>query len=243
YAIVEANVVIGAGTVVGAHSVIYDDVSLGRENQLASHVVLGGRPQDRAYRGEPTRVTIGDQNLFSDFASVDRATGEGHETKIGNGTYIMSFVKISHNCRLGDGVTVVSGSQIAGWVQIDEQAFLGGICGIHQYVHVGRMVMVGGMSGVAQDVPPYVLVAGPRARARALNNVGLERNGVPPADRQALRRAFRTFYQSGLRLGAAIEALRPEVEHSVYVRHFLEFVVSARERRRGIVRWETGIES
>ncbi|MGH2404572.1 MAG: acyl-ACP--UDP-N-acetylglucosamine O-acyltransferase, partial [bacterium] len=117
YAIVEANVVIGAGTVVGAHSVIYDNVSLGRENQLASHVVLGGRPQDRAYHGEPTRVTIGDQNLFSDFASVDRATGEGHETKIGNGTYIMSFVKISHNCRLGDGVTVVSGSQIAGWVQ------------------------------------------------------------------------------------------------------------------------------
>lgn len=242
YAVVEADVVVGAGTVVGPHSVIHDNVSLGRDNHLASHVVLGGRPQDRGYRGERTRVVIGDQNEFSEFASVDRAAGEGHETRIGSGVYIMSFVKISHNCVLGDGVTVVSGSQIAGWVHIDEHAFLGGVTGIHQYVHIGRMVMVGGMSGVGQDVPPYMLVSGARARVRTVNTVGLERNGVPPADRQALRRAFRIFYRSGLTLAKAVDALRPEAEGSAYVRHFLDFIVAAREGRRGILRWETGTE-
>ncbi|MGH2373149.1 MAG: acyl-ACP--UDP-N-acetylglucosamine O-acyltransferase [bacterium] len=243
YSVVEGDVGIGAGTIVGAQCVIHDHVSLGRENQLASHVVLGGRPQDRAYGGERTQVVIGDQNVFSEFASVDRATGEGHETRIGNGSYIMSFVKISHNCVLGDGVTVVSGSQIAGWVHIDEHAFLGGICGIHQYVHIGRMVMVGGMSGVGQDVPPYMLVSGARARVRTLNTVGLERNGVPPADREALRRAFRIFYRSGLAPAKAVDALQAEAEASAYVRHFVDFIVAAGEGRRGILRWETETES
>ncbi len=243
YAVVEADVIIGAGTAVGAHAVIHDNVSLGRENQLASHVVLGGRPQDRAYRGERTRVMIGDRNIFSEFASVDRATGEGHETRIGNDTYIMSGVKISHNCFVGDGVVVVSATQIAGWVHIEELAFVGGVSGIHQYVHIGRMVMVGGMSGVGQDVPPYTLISGARGRIRDLNKVGLERHGVPQADRQALRRAFRVFFQSGLPQAKAIEALRAEAEGSAYVRHFLDFILAAAERRRGIVRWEAGTES
>lgn len=243
YAVIEADTVIGEGTVIGPHAVIHHHVTLGRRNRLAAHVVIGGRPQDRAYRGEPTRVVIGDDNLFSEFASVDRATGEGNETRIGNGAYIMSSTRISHNCRVGDGALIVSGVALGGWADIGEHAYIGGNGGVHQFVHIGRMVMVAGLSGVRQDVPPYVMVAGFMARAVGLNRVGLVRHGIPPADRLALRRVFRIFFQSGLSMAAAIEAIEPEAATSEPVRHFLAFIRAARERNRGIVRWGSESQS
>ncbi|MBI3998379.1 MAG: acyl-ACP--UDP-N-acetylglucosamine O-acyltransferase [Armatimonadetes bacterium] len=242
YAVLAADVTIGAGTVVGAHSVIHDGVRVGHNNTLAAHVILGGLPQDRAYRGERTGVVVGDGNILSEFVSVDRATGEGQETRIGSGAYIMSFVKISHNCDIGDGATIVSGSQVAGRVHIGEHAFIGGMSGIHQFVHIGRLVMVGGLSGVSQDVPPYLMVAGFRCRAVGLNRVGLQRHGVPPEDRLALRRAFRIFFQSGLSMEAALRALEEEAARSVPVQHFLDFMRAARTRNRGIVRWQVETE-
>jgi UDP-N-acetylglucosamine acyltransferase len=238
YAVIGARAIIGAGTVIGAHSVVHDDVVLGRDNRVEPHVVLGGRPQDRAYRGERTRTVIGDGNVFSAFASVDRATGEGLETRIGNGIYLMSFAKVSHNCVVGDGATIVSGVQIGGWAHIGPQAYLGGLSGVHQFVHIGRLVMVAGETGVIQDIPPFVLVAGMRARARGLNRVGLQRHGVPIADRLALRRAFRTYFQAGLSMAAALAALEEEARHSTPVREFADFIRAARERGRGIVRWQ-----
>lgn len=237
YAVIGGRTTIGVGTVVGSHAIIHGGVEIGRNNQIAAHAAIGVRPQDRAYRDEPTRVVIGDGNIISGFASIERATGEGLETRIGNGAYIMSCVKVAHNCRLGDGVTIVSGSQIGGWVHIGEHAYIGGISGVHQYVHIGRLVMVAGLSAVRQDVPPYVMVAGFRARAVSLNKVGLERHGVPSADRLALRRAFRIFFQSGLSMAAALKALDDEAGRSAAVQEFLGFVRAARERDRGIVRW------
>lgn len=243
YVVVGANAVIGEGTVVGPHTVIHDDVVLGRDNQLAAHVVIGGRPQDRAYQGERTRVVIGDGNLFSEFASVDRATGEGQETRIGNGTYIMSCAKISHNCFVGDESVVVSGVQLGGWVRLDDHVYIGGIAGVHQFVRVGRLAIVAGQSGVVQDVPPYLMVAGFRARAVGLNRVGLQRHGVPPTDQLALRRAFRLFFRSGLAMDAAIRAVEQEAAGSEVVRDFLEFIRASRERNRGIVGWRSQTES
>lgn len=237
YAVVGAGAMIGTGTVVGPHSVLHDGVVLGRNNELAAHVVIGGRPQDLAYRGEPTRVVIGDGNIFSEFASVDRATGEGHETRIGNGAYIMSCTKVSHNCRVGDGAIIVSGAQIGGWVDVGDHAYLGGMSGVHQFVHVGRLAIVAGLSGVVRDVPPYLMVGGFRAGAIGLNAVGLQRHGIPPADRLALRRAFRIFFQSHLSMDAALEALEVEAAKSAPVKHMLDFIRAARERKRGIIRW------
>ncbi len=238
YAVIGAHSVIGAGTVVGAHNVIHDHITMGRNNQLAAHVVIGGRPQDKAYRGERTRVVIGDDNIFSEFASVDRATGEGHETRIGDGAYIMSSAKISHNCSIGNGAIVVTGVALGGWVHVDDHAYLGGISGVHQFVHIGRLVMVAGHSGVRQDVPPYVMVAGFQSRAVGLNQVGLQRHGVSPADRLALRRVFKIFFQSGLSLDAAIQAIEADGGGGAPAQHFLSFVRAARERNRGIVRWQ-----
>jgi UDP-N-acetylglucosamine acyltransferase len=237
YAVIEEHVEIAEGTVVGPHGVIHRDVILGRGNRLAAHVVLGGRPQDKAYRGERTRVVIGDNNFLSEFVSVDRATGEGQETRIGNATYIMSGVKISHNCTIDDGATIVSGSQLGGWVHVDEHAYLGGMSGVHQFVHVGRLAMIAGHTGARQDVPPYVMAAGFQARIVGLNLVGLRRHSVSAADRMALRRAFRTFFQSGLALDDAIRNLEEEAAGSPPVRQFLDFILASRQRNRGIARW------
>lgn len=236
YAVVGEHVVIGAGTVVGAHSVIQDDVVLGRDNEIEAHVVIGGRPQDRAYRGERTRTVIGDSNVFSAFSSVDRASGEGLETCIGNGVYLMSFAKVSHNCVVDDGASIVSGVQIGGWAHIGSHAYLGGLAGVHQFVHIGRLAMIAGATAVTQDVPPFVLAAGYRARALGLNRVGLQRHGVPAGDRLALRRAFRLYFQSGLAMEAALDALEEEAGKSGHVREFLEFVRDARGRNRGTIR-------
>lgn len=242
YAVIEDDTVIGDGTVIGPHTVIHAHVEVGRDNHLAAHVVIGSRPQDRAYRGEPTRVVIGDGNIISEFASVDRATGDGLETRIGHGAYIMSGVRISHNCVVGDGAVVVSGTQLGGWVHLGPQAYLGGISGIHQFVHVGRLAMVAGHSGVRQDVPPYVMAAGFRARAVGLNTVGMVRHGLPPADRLALRRAFRLVYRSGLPMAEALRALDPATAASPAVQEFVDFIRAAAGRHRGIVRWQAATE-
>lgn len=237
YAVIGARVVVGSGTVIGPHSVLHHDVVLGQQNELAAHVVIGGRPQDLAYRGEQTTVVVGDRNIFSEFSSVDRATGEGNATRIGNGVFIMSCTRVSHNCRIGDGAILVSGTQLGGWVDIGDHAYLGGLSGVHQFVHIGRLAIIAGHSGVRQDVPPYLMVGGFMARAIGLNVVGLKRHQVPPEDRLALRRAFRIFYQSHLPMEAALSALELEAAKSAPVRDMLEFINAARGRKRGIIRW------
>jgi UDP-N-acetylglucosamine acyltransferase len=239
YAVIEADVVIGDRTSIGPHSVIHENVVIGQRNRLAAHVVIGGRPQDRAYQGERTRIVIGDDNLFSEFTSVDRATGDGYETRVGSGAYIMSCSKISHNCSVGDGANIVSGVQLGGWAHVGEHAYIGGVVGVHQFVHIGRLAMIAGLSGVVQDVPPYVMVAGFRGRAVGLNTVGLRRHGVSAADRLALQRVFKIFFMSGLPLEAALDAIETQEPESVPVQHFLSFIRAARERNRGIVRWQS----
>lgn len=238
YAVIGAGVVIGPDTVIGPHTVVHAEALLGRGNRLAAHVVVGSRPQDRSYRGELTRVVIGDDNTISEFCSIERATGEGNETRIGDRTYIMSSVRVSHNCVVGSDATIVSGTQIGGWAQVADQAYLGGLSGVHQHVHIGRLVMLAGLSAARQDIPPFVMAAGFVARAVGLNRVGLERNGIPPADRLALRRAFRQFFQTRRSMESALEALAEEAERSEPVQEFLAFVRAARERNRGIVRWQ-----
>ncbi|MDQ7858354.1 MAG: acyl-ACP--UDP-N-acetylglucosamine O-acyltransferase [Armatimonadota bacterium] len=242
YAVVGAEAVVGDGTVIGPHAVLADRVTLGRRNRVGAHTVIGSPPQDRAYRGEPTRVVIGDDNHISEFASIDRATGEGHETRVGNGTFIMSFAKVSHNCWVGDRAIIVSGVQLGGWVRVDEDAYLGGLCGVHQFTRIGRLAMVAGNSGVRQDVPPYVMVAGWYARAVGLNRVGMQRRGVSPADRLALRRAYRIFFESGLRPDDALAALEAEAAASGPVGEFLAFLREARAGKRGVVRCESRTE-
>ncbi len=243
FAVIGAGVVIGAGSVIGPHSVIHDNVHLGDRNTLAAHVVIGARPQDRSYGGEPTRVMVGDENRISEFCSIERATGDGNETRIGDRNYIMSSVRVSHNCVVDSDTTIVSGTQLGGWVHVGDQAYLGGLSGVHQHVRIGRLVMLAGLSGARQDVPPFVMAAGLMARAVGLNRVGLARQGVPPDDRLALQRVFRLFFRERRTMDEALRAIEAEAAGSPSAQEFLAFIRLSRGRNRGIVRWQPRAEA
>lgn len=236
YAVVGEDVVIGDGTVVGPHAVIEPHVMIGRENQLGAGVVVGAPPQHRGYAGERTFVRIGDRNVLGEYATVSRAYGEGESTQIGNDNFLMSYVRVDHNCRIGNGVVLVSGVGLAGFVSIDDQAYVGGNTGVHQFVRIGQLGMVGAVSVVRQDVPPFVLVAGVPARAHALNTVGLSRVGVPPVHRAALKRAFALLYRSGLSVPTALARIEAALGDDPYVAQMIEFVRGG-SHERGIVRW------
>ena len=235
-AVIGPRVVVGEGTTLEAHAVIERDVVVGRHNVLGVGVVLGTRPQHRRFNDEPSMLVVGDRNVFGEYATVSRGFGEGARTEIGNDCYLMCYVHVGHDCRIGNAVTITGGAGLAGYVSIDDGAYVGGMGGVHQFVRVGRMAMVGGVSMVRQDVPPYVLAAGVPARAHSLNVVGLRRAGLPPVHRRALRRAFSLLYLRGLTVSAAVEAIGAELADDPYVTHLLEFLRSG-SHKRGFVRW------
>jgi UDP-N-acetylglucosamine acyltransferase len=241
YAIVGPRVVIGSGTVVGPRAVIEAGTIIGRGNRISTGVVIGCPPQDRHFQGEESRVVIGDGNIIREYATISRATGAGAETVIGNENYIMSYVRIDHNCRIGSHVVLVSGAQLGGYVQVDDQAYIGGLSGIHQFVRIGRLSMIAACSMVRQDIPPYMLADGHPARVRTLNHIGLRRAGIPQESRQALKRAFRLLYQSGLNLSQALEQIEQELGGDTAVGHLLDFLRATRRgtpATRGVARWE-----
>ncbi len=234
YAVVEEGAVVGDGTVVGAHCVIRGGVTLGQDNRLSVGVVLGEDPQHRRYAGEASFVRIGDRNILREYVTVNRAYGEGQVTEIGNDNYLMSYVHIGHNCVIRNQVTLTSGTKLAGHALVDDQANLGGHVGVHQFVRIGRLVMVGGGSVVRQDVPPFVLAFGLPARAYGLNTVGLTRAGVAPVHRTMIKRAFMLLYRSGLALSTALGRVEAELGDDPYVREMVDFIRAGSER--GIVR-------
>lgn len=236
FAVVGPGVVIGEGTTLEAHAVVERDVVVGRDNIIGVGVVLGCRPQHRSYGDERTTLVVGDRNIFGEYATVSRGYGDGTRTEIGNDGYIMSYVRIDHNCRIGNAVTITSGAGLGGHVSVDDGAYVGGNGGVHQFVRIGRLGMVGAVSMVRQDVPPYVLAAGVPARVHSLNVVGLRRAGVPEAHRRALRRAFTLLYLRALTVSAAAQEIAAELGADPYIAHLLEFLRSG-SHKRGFVRW------
>lgn len=235
-AVVGPGASIGEGTTLGAHAVVESGVVVGRGNVLGAGVVLGCRPQHRKFNDERSTLVVGHGNVFGEYATVSRGFGEGTATTIGDDGYIMSYVRIDHNCRIGSAVTITSGAGLGGYVTVDDGAYIGGNSGVHQFVRVGRLAMIGAVSMVRQDVPPYVLAAGVPARAHSLNVVGLRRAGLASAHRRALRLAFSLLYLRGLTVSAAVEAIAAQVAGDPCVAHLLEFLRSG-SHNRGIVRW------
>jgi len=177
-AIIGPDVIIDSGTYIGPNSVIQGKTSIGKNNKIFPNVFLGLEPQDLKYKGANTEVIIGDNNTFRECVTVNRATNNGEKTVIGNQNLLMAYTHIGHNCELGNKVILSNSVQVAGHVKIDDQAIIGGCLGIHQFVHVGYLAMVGGMTRVDRDVPPFCLAEGHPGRLRGLNRVGIKRSGL-----------------------------------------------------------------
>lgn len=234
YCVVEADVEIGPGTRLGPHVVVHGGTVLGRDNVVGAGAILGMEPQDFKYQGEPTQLIIGHRNRIGAYVTISRGTPAGRgATRIGNDNYLMAMVHVGHDCHIGDRVTLTQGVGLSGMVTVEDQAVLGGMAGVHQFVRIGRLAMVGGMTKVTMDVPPFVLVDGHPARVRGINSVGLERAGISSERRTEIKRAFRLLYRDSRNLQEAVTAIRDHVPPSPERDHFVEFLLAS---ERGICR-------
>ena len=224
YAIVEAGVVLGPECIVETHSTIRTGTTMGARNLIGQGAVLGGDPQDTKYdRNVPTFLQVGDGNTFREYVTVHRATGEGKATVIGNRNYLMAYVHLGHNVTLMDDVVIASHTGISGHVTIEDRANIGGMAGIHQWARIGKVAMVGGMSRIVRDVPPFMITEGEDATVHDINAVGLRRMGITQGGRQSLHKACKLLFKSQLGLRNAMEIVRREVAMTPEVEYLLQF--------------------
>jgi len=219
----EESVVIGAGCKLDSHVTVKTGTTVGTGNYFGQGAIIGGDPQDRKYKGEPTFLKIGNDNFFREYVTIHRATGEGQSTVVGNRCYLMAFVHLGHNVVVEDDVTMANGVGVSGHCTIEKLATLGGMVGLHQWVRVGKVAMVGGMSGTSRDIPPFMIVEGRDAEVRDINAVGLRRYGISADGRMALHKACKLLYKSQLGLTNAIETVRREIPITDEVQYLIDF--------------------
>ncbi|HRJ27752.1 MAG TPA: acyl-ACP--UDP-N-acetylglucosamine O-acyltransferase [Fimbriimonadaceae bacterium] len=224
FCFVEAGVELGPGCWLDSHVTIKSGTTLGARNVVGQGAILGGDPQDRKYKGEPTFLRIGDDNVFREYVTIHRATGEGLTTTVGNRCYLMAFCHLGHNVTLHDDITMANNVGVAGHVTVENLANIGGMTGIHQFARIGQVAMVGGMSRIVRDVPPYMLVEGAEQTVHDINAVGLRRIGVTSESRLALHKACKLLFKSQLGLTNAIATVRREVKSTPEVEVLIAFV-------------------
>ncbi|NER81391.1 MAG: acyl-ACP--UDP-N-acetylglucosamine O-acyltransferase [Leptolyngbya sp. SIO1D8] len=238
YAVIGEKVTIGPETEIGAHVVIDGHTEIGARNQIFPGAVIGIEPQDRKYDGSISLVKIGDDNRIREYVTINRATHAGEVTLIGDNNLLMAYVHVAHNCVLGDQIIIANAVALAGHVEIESNAVIGGVLGIHQFVHIGCFAMLGGMSRIDRDVPPYMTVEGNPCRVRGLNVIGLKRAGITRAGNgrvyKELKESYRLLYRSDMSLAEAIPQLDTWADNE-HVKHLQRFLheSSHQTRRRG----------
>lgn len=234
FSVIDANVEIGAGTQVGHHCVITGHTRIGRENRILHFVSLGEMPQDKKYRGEPTRLEIGDRNTIREFCTFNVGTAQdAGVTRLGSDNWIMAYVHLAHDCQVGNNTIFANNAQLAGHVHVHDYAILGGFTTVHQFCRVGAHCITGLNSVIVHDVPPYVTVGGNPTSPHGINTEGLRRRGFSPTAIDGLRRAYRTLYRSGLTLDDARSALAAQVDEIPEIGLLVDFLGTS---TRGIVR-------
>ena len=210
-AMVGPNVKIGKGTEIGPNAVITGKTEIGSNNKVFPNVFIGLDPQDLKYSGASTEVIIGDNNTFRECVTINKATYEGEKTIIGNNNLLMAYTHIGHNCELGNRIVLANSVQVAGHVKVEDNAIIGGCLGIHQFVHIGYLAMVGGMTRVDRDVPPFCLAEGHPGRLRGLNRVGIKRSGLmdnKDFDLKILQSTWNLLFKSHNVMSEALEIAR-----------------------------------
>ena len=234
YSLVGEHVVLGDNTWVGPHVVIEGHTTIGCDNRFYQFCSIGAVNQDKKYRGEPTRVEIGDRNTIRECCTIHIGTVQDRGvTTLGNDNWIMAYVHIAHDCIVGSNTTFANNTQLAGHVQVDDWAVLGGFTGVHQYCKIGAHVMTAVSTVILQDIPPYIMAAGNTASPYGINAEGLKRRGFSADQLQALKRAYRTLYKSGLLLEEAKDKLRSDAKSNDVLQRLVDFLETS---QRGIIR-------
>lgn len=235
FALVGANVTIGSGTVIGAYTRVEGPVQIGERNVLYGHISVGGPPQDLKYKGEKTELTIGNDNVFREFCTLNRGTaGGGGHTTIGSNNFFMAYSHVAHDCHVGSNVIFANNATLAGHVEVGDFAMIGAFCAVHQFCRVGEHAFIGGGSICTQDVLPFAKTVGNRpAKTYGINTIGLERKGFPKETVEALQRAYRILIRSHLRLDEALHRIETELQYVAEAQYLVEFV---RGSQRGFIR-------
>lgn len=234
FSVIGPDVDIGEGTWVGPHVVINGPTTIGRHNTIYQFASVGEACQDLKYKGEPTRLVVGDHNTIREFATLHRGTiQDNSETRVGSHCLIMAYAHVAHDVVLADHVIMANSAQLAGHVHVGEHAIIGGNCGVHQFVSVGAHAFLGAGSTVLKDVPAYVTVQGYPATPHGMNFEGLRRRGFNKPAMTALRRAYKTVYREGKTVREALDELAPLADEHPEVRTFVDSIERA---KRGIVR-------
>lgn len=237
YAVIEEDTIIGQRCRIGAHAVIKRYTRLGDDNLVFESAVLGGPPQDTKFAGNRSYLVVGDRNTFREMVTVNRATGEDGETRIGNDNLIMAAVHIAHDCDLGNNIVILTYVGLAGHVHVEDHVRISGAVAVQQFSRIGKYAMVGAFSGVRQNVLPFFLTEGTPARIKAVNTVGLKRAGFSSQDVSALKAAFHILCNRSVTLREKLHRLE-EID-SEHVRYLATFIQRSRlgfcgpEKRRG----------
>jgi UDP-N-acetylglucosamine acyltransferase len=229
FSIIGPQAVIGKRTIVQSHAMIEGQVEIGTGNLIGHGAVIGTPPQDVSFSPErKTKVEIGSNNIIREYCTIHRGTAEGSSTKIGDKNFLMAGAHIGHNCLIGNNVVIANNCLLAGFVRVDDGAFLGGGSTFHQFMHIGRLAMVQGSSAFGKDLPPFVIAA-ERNSVFGLNVVGLRRAGFSETERDEIKAAFKLVYLSGLNLSQALEKAAT-MKLGSPAREFLDFVTNAKKR-------------
>jgi UDP-N-acetylglucosamine acyltransferase len=224
YAYVGPRVRLGPGCVVHHHGCVEGSTTLGARNEVFPFACIGGKTQDLKHDGSESPLVAGEDNVFREYVTVHRPTAEGGLTSLGDGNYLLAYAHVAHDCTLHDGTIISSKAVLGGHVEVDSFAVIGGAAAVHQFCRVGTCAMLGGLSALVQDLPPYMTAEGNRARVRSCNLVGLRRRGFGEEQISAVRRIHRTLYARGLNRSQALGAIAadPSIPGEIR-REFLEF--------------------
>lgn len=234
YSIIGANVDIDAGTSIGPHVVINGPTSIGKNNRIFQFASIGEEPQDKKYRGEPTRLEIGDDNVIREYCTISRGTVQDEGiTRVANDNWIMAYVHIAHDCQIGSHTIFANSASLAGHVTVEDYAILGGFTLVHQFCKVGAHCFTAMNSVISKDVPPYLMIAGHMAKPYGLNVEGLKRRGMSSEVLSALKSAYKVVYRSGYSIEQASNELSELAKKYAEVDQFVKFLSNA---TRGIVR-------
>ncbi|HAT3884141.1 TPA: acyl-ACP--UDP-N-acetylglucosamine O-acyltransferase [Legionella pneumophila] len=229
YSIIGDNVSIGQGTTIGSHVSIQGWTQIGEDNQIETGAIIGAVPQDLKFAGEKSTVFIGNNNIIREYVTINRGTaGGGGETRVGNHNLIMTSVHVAHDVQMGNNNIIANAVAIGGHVVIDDWVTIGALCGIHQFVQLGRMSMIGAQSKITKDVLPYTLVSGNPPKRFGINVERLRRNGYSSSERIDIQRAYKILFQEGQTLTDNIEMLKKEFQKSLDVNYILKFLENSK---------------
>jgi UDP-N-acetylglucosamine acyltransferase len=234
FTVIGPQVTIGPRCWIGPHAVINGPAVLGADNKVFQFASIGEASQDKKYKGEPTRLLVGDRNVFREYVTVHRGTVTGiGETRIGNDNLFLAYSHIAHDCVLGSNIILSNVVNLAGHVELGDWVIMGGFAGAHQFSRIGAHAFIGNNTSVIQDIPPYVLATGHPAGPRSVNIEGLKRRGFSEEDIRVIRNAYRVLYRNDLRLEDAVTQLRAMAAEHALLTIFVDFITQS---TRGLAR-------